>query len=383
MKKESNGIGENKNSKKISKNNKIISSVLVVIMCCQSFVGANPNSDNSGFVPYEGINNNLAADGSEEEDKEEKEKEKKEEEKEVKDIESKENNSSGLIRNSSNLIRNGLGCGLLSILFLAFFATDVIRDNLDGILFLAAAVSLWFYGTKNKDLKSKNEEIERLKKEFKEKDEELNEKNRRLKVNYFENNSKEYDFSELSFLDYFGWKAFTFALGKKTVVRKNEEDEGVTFFYSLDETFGDVSSILYGANDYLFAKVNEGRLPPFCYNFTHLLHQLSPQPQLSPQEVREEEIKTKVNEMDPYSQFVYRVITDENYVSGLTRKVLRKELCRLLSDCEPEFRLTSFYLILKNKSKEVIGNVLVSEELAELFIEQIKKKMGRKKMKAR
>ncbi|BED91849.1 MAG: hypothetical protein CfP315_0382 [Candidatus Improbicoccus pseudotrichonymphae] len=39
MKKESNGIGENKNSKKISKNNKIISSILVVAMCCQSFVG--------------------------------------------------------------------------------------------------------------------------------------------------------------------------------------------------------------------------------------------------------------------------------------------------------------------------------------------------------
>ncbi|BED92005.1 MAG: hypothetical protein CfP315_0573 [Candidatus Improbicoccus pseudotrichonymphae] len=38
MKKESNGIGENKNSKKISKNNKIISSILAVAMCCQSFV---------------------------------------------------------------------------------------------------------------------------------------------------------------------------------------------------------------------------------------------------------------------------------------------------------------------------------------------------------
>ncbi|BED92183.1 MAG: hypothetical protein CfP315_0781 [Candidatus Improbicoccus pseudotrichonymphae] len=40
MKKESNGIGENKNSKKISKNNKIISSILAVAMCCQSLVGA-------------------------------------------------------------------------------------------------------------------------------------------------------------------------------------------------------------------------------------------------------------------------------------------------------------------------------------------------------
>ncbi|BED92071.1 MAG: hypothetical protein CfP315_0651 [Candidatus Improbicoccus pseudotrichonymphae] len=38
MKKESNGIGENKNSKKISKNNKIISSILAVIMCCQPLV---------------------------------------------------------------------------------------------------------------------------------------------------------------------------------------------------------------------------------------------------------------------------------------------------------------------------------------------------------
>ncbi|BED91868.1 MAG: hypothetical protein CfP315_0407 [Candidatus Improbicoccus pseudotrichonymphae] len=40
MKKESNGIGENKNSKKINKNNKIISSILAVAMCCQSLVGA-------------------------------------------------------------------------------------------------------------------------------------------------------------------------------------------------------------------------------------------------------------------------------------------------------------------------------------------------------
>ncbi|BED91579.1 MAG: hypothetical protein CfP315_0078 [Candidatus Improbicoccus pseudotrichonymphae] len=40
MRKESNGIGENKNSKKISKNNKIISSILAIIMCCQPLVGA-------------------------------------------------------------------------------------------------------------------------------------------------------------------------------------------------------------------------------------------------------------------------------------------------------------------------------------------------------
>ncbi|BED92081.1 MAG: hypothetical protein CfP315_0663 [Candidatus Improbicoccus pseudotrichonymphae] len=49
MKKESNGIGENKNSKKISKNNKIISSILAVAMCCQSLVGAvgpSLNADN-------------------------------------------------------------------------------------------------------------------------------------------------------------------------------------------------------------------------------------------------------------------------------------------------------------------------------------------------
>ncbi|BED91890.1 MAG: hypothetical protein CfP315_0433 [Candidatus Improbicoccus pseudotrichonymphae] len=45
MKKESNGIGENKNSKKINKNNKIISSILAVIMCCQSFVGAFVSDD--------------------------------------------------------------------------------------------------------------------------------------------------------------------------------------------------------------------------------------------------------------------------------------------------------------------------------------------------
>ncbi|BED91799.1 MAG: hypothetical protein CfP315_0330 [Candidatus Improbicoccus pseudotrichonymphae] len=108
MKKESNGIGENKNSKKVSKNNKIISSILAVIMCCQSFVGANPNSDNRKFVSDEGIDNSPAADGSEEDD-------------EVKDIKSKENNILGLI-----------------------------RISLEAFLGLVALGSLCLYGTKNK-----------------------------------------------------------------------------------------------------------------------------------------------------------------------------------------------------------------------------------------
>ncbi|BED92101.1 MAG: hypothetical protein CfP315_0685 [Candidatus Improbicoccus pseudotrichonymphae] len=75
MKKESNGIGENKNSKKINKNNKIISFILAIVMCCQPFVGANPNSDNREFVSDKGINNSPAADGFEEKDKEDKEEE--------------------------------------------------------------------------------------------------------------------------------------------------------------------------------------------------------------------------------------------------------------------------------------------------------------------
>ncbi|BED91719.1 MAG: Rab-family small GTPase [Candidatus Improbicoccus pseudotrichonymphae] len=60
MKKESNGIGENKNSKKISKNNKIISSILAVIMCCQSFVGAGPplNTDNTVDIVESSISKN-------------------------------------------------------------------------------------------------------------------------------------------------------------------------------------------------------------------------------------------------------------------------------------------------------------------------------------
>ncbi|BED91525.1 MAG: hypothetical protein CfP315_0013 [Candidatus Improbicoccus pseudotrichonymphae] len=123
MKKESNGIGENKNSKKISKNNKIISSILAITMCCQSFVGANPNSDNREFVSDDGIDNSPAADRSEEDDG-------------VKDIKSKGNNSSSLIRNS-----------------------------LDALL-VAAMGSWWFYGTKNKSeksvLKEKNEKIQQL-----------------------------------------------------------------------------------------------------------------------------------------------------------------------------------------------------------------------------
>ncbi|BED92243.1 MAG: small GTP-binding protein [Candidatus Improbicoccus pseudotrichonymphae] len=59
MKKESNGIGENKNSKKISKNNKIISSILAVIMCCQSLVGAVPlNTDGKVNVAGSPVSDN-------------------------------------------------------------------------------------------------------------------------------------------------------------------------------------------------------------------------------------------------------------------------------------------------------------------------------------
>ncbi|BED92020.1 MAG: Rab family GTPase [Candidatus Improbicoccus pseudotrichonymphae] len=60
MKKESNGVGENKNSKKINKNNKIISSILAVVMCCQSFVGAGPplNTDNTVDIVESSISKN-------------------------------------------------------------------------------------------------------------------------------------------------------------------------------------------------------------------------------------------------------------------------------------------------------------------------------------
>ncbi|BED91759.1 MAG: hypothetical protein CfP315_0284 [Candidatus Improbicoccus pseudotrichonymphae] len=77
MKKESNGIGENKNSKKISKNNKIISSILAVAMCCQSFVVAvKPDEfvgNNDGIVEEtkgkEDVDGNTGEDREDNEDK--------------------------------------------------------------------------------------------------------------------------------------------------------------------------------------------------------------------------------------------------------------------------------------------------------------------------
>ncbi|BED92182.1 MAG: Ras family protein [Candidatus Improbicoccus pseudotrichonymphae] len=59
MKKE-NSIDDNKNNKKINKSNKIISSVLAVIMCCQSFVGAGPplNTDNTVGIVESSISKN-------------------------------------------------------------------------------------------------------------------------------------------------------------------------------------------------------------------------------------------------------------------------------------------------------------------------------------
>ncbi|BED92257.1 MAG: hypothetical protein CfP315_0868 [Candidatus Improbicoccus pseudotrichonymphae] len=59
MKKE-NSIDDNKNSKKISKNNKIISSILAVIMCCQSLVGAVPlNTDGKVNVAGPPVSGNI------------------------------------------------------------------------------------------------------------------------------------------------------------------------------------------------------------------------------------------------------------------------------------------------------------------------------------
>ncbi|BED91987.1 MAG: Rab family GTPase [Candidatus Improbicoccus pseudotrichonymphae] len=59
MKKE-NSIDDNKNNKKINKSNKIISSVLAVVMCCQSFVGAGPplNTDNTVDIVESSISKN-------------------------------------------------------------------------------------------------------------------------------------------------------------------------------------------------------------------------------------------------------------------------------------------------------------------------------------
>ncbi|BED91916.1 MAG: hypothetical protein CfP315_0467 [Candidatus Improbicoccus pseudotrichonymphae] len=53
MKKESNGIGENKNSKKINKNNKIISSILAVAMCFQPVVAINSSASSETVWPTE------------------------------------------------------------------------------------------------------------------------------------------------------------------------------------------------------------------------------------------------------------------------------------------------------------------------------------------
>ncbi|BED91582.1 MAG: hypothetical protein CfP315_0081 [Candidatus Improbicoccus pseudotrichonymphae] len=322
MKKEK--ISNNENNKKISKNNKIISSILAVAMCCQSFVGANPNSDNREFVSDEGIDNNQTADGSEEDD-------------EVKDIKSKKNNSSSLIRNSLD------------------------------VLLVAAMGSWWFYGTKNKDkdLKSKNEEIGRLEKEFEKKDKELEGKNRELgeeieklkkeleKIERLEEESSEdileKEYFKLDFLEYKGKRIFTFALGKKMVIRKDEEDKGETLFYSLSSNFGGISTVFVCARRYFYSDTNY---------------------EIFDGEIRkaENKIKGELENMEPYSRFVYNVAIGREDISELTtEEKLAEKLCGLLSECESKFRLTGFYLTLRNSGKK-IGDILVPQELAESVI---------------
>ncbi|BED92304.1 MAG: hypothetical protein CfP315_0924 [Candidatus Improbicoccus pseudotrichonymphae] len=337
MKKESNGIGENKNSKKINKNNKIISSILAVIMCCQSFVGANPNSDNREFVSDKGIDNSPTADGSEEEEDEEDE-EKKEEKKE--DIKIKENNSSSLIRNSL------------------------------GALLVAAMGGWWFYVTKNKDLKSKNEEIERLKKEFKEiydksvtesKDKDLKSKNEeieRLKKKLEEKDKElekickpdtESD-AEVKEEEYLGTRYITFNVGERV------ERYGRTFFRNLT---GLASSI---AMNICFTDDNNRRLD---YGLVCIVVQLS-------------ESKQNYNDYEQlsnYSKCILKIIKN-GFVYSLTAPQLKRYLDKLLIDDRekvgPNFRFTNIFLFFSDKEKGDLGFFVPQELLSGGFLDIVK-----------
>ncbi|BED91910.1 MAG: hypothetical protein CfP315_0457 [Candidatus Improbicoccus pseudotrichonymphae] len=316
MKKE-NSIDDNKNSKKISKNNKIISSILAVIMCCQSFVGANPNSDNREFVSDKVIDNSPTADGSEEEDEEDEEK--KEEKKE--DIKIKENNSSSLIRNSL------------------------------GALLVAAMSGWWFYVTKNKDLKSKNEEIERLKKKLEEKDKELE------KICKPDTESD----AEVKEEEYLGTKYITFNVGERV------KRYGRTFFRNLTDVT-DTMSVRFTDNE------NNKKL--VCYESVHIRVTCS----------KSKQNYNDYKQLSDYSKYIWNIVenglggllsaSEELKELGITRaSQLKKHLEDLLvSDQKvgPNFRFTNIFIFFSNEERGDLYLFLPQELLSGGFLDIVK-----------
>ncbi|BED91559.1 MAG: Ras family protein [Candidatus Improbicoccus pseudotrichonymphae] len=135
MKKESNGIGENKNSKKINKNNKIISSILAVVMCCQPLVGAvplntdgkvniagSPVSDNSDNIDSE--NDLKVSEGEDEGDNKDFSEEEKEED---------SRKSKGILEKiKDNYFKLAVGVGLAGLVVAAyykFFRSNTSEQN--------------------------------------------------------------------------------------------------------------------------------------------------------------------------------------------------------------------------------------------------------------
>ncbi|BED91573.1 MAG: hypothetical protein CfP315_0072 [Candidatus Improbicoccus pseudotrichonymphae] len=129
MKKESNGIGENKNSKKISKNNKIISSILAVVMCCQSLVGAVDlplTVDDSKFV--EPVGKDLENDNDNLESSSEDENNYKDGEGENSEAENNENKNINNSKSFSILAKVCIGVGS----GVGFIVAAVVADYLIG-----------------------------------------------------------------------------------------------------------------------------------------------------------------------------------------------------------------------------------------------------------
>ncbi|BED92117.1 MAG: hypothetical protein CfP315_0703 [Candidatus Improbicoccus pseudotrichonymphae] len=325
MKKESNGIGENKNSKKISKNNKIISSILAVVMCCQSLVGANPNSDNREFVSDKGIDNSPTADGSE---------------KEEEDIKSKENNNSGLIRNS-----------------------------LDALL-VAAMGSWWFYVTKNKDLKSKNEENERLnerlkknneeyeklRKEFEKNREEFeknNEENKRLKEKLEEIYKPDtVGDAEVQEKEYFGVECIAFNVGKRV-----EGYRGRVFFRNLTD-LADVAKGVYFVDD-------DNNSETYRCNLVNIRVKLNSSKVLSYE-------NDDYKQLSKYSKYILSIFSkgfDDLFSKlGISSGLELKEcLYDILVEDEDKvksnFRFTNIYIRFLDEEKKINLRLLLPQEL--------------------
>ncbi|BED92283.1 MAG: hypothetical protein CfP315_0897 [Candidatus Improbicoccus pseudotrichonymphae] len=321
MKKE-NSIDDNKNSKKISKNNKIISSILAVVMCCQSFVGVV--TSDSQLVDSKETNSKETVeimegkdkDGveiSEDEDDVKKNDEDEDEGEGENEDESKKNDAVDKSKWLLDLAKTIVGVCVSGVGALVIYKVIKVIYN---------AIKSNVVGIKEVELDAKSPEDKLLKDESEDEPE----------VTEPETDLKKVQIGNESYL--------THSIGKK-----NEDDIG---FENLIVIMGNCGGIPEFVNEIL-------------RDFSDALSQVKVK----------SNYENKIDKLSSYSKFIVAIIKGEdcfldylkiNDVKPTTESVV-KHACELLENQKnPEFRLVNAYVEVKIGGDTIY--FLISQELA-------------------